>query len=138
MKQKRSWEITDALWEIAQPLIPVRQRNTEQQYKRKPGGGRPPMEPRKVLAAIFYVLRTGIQWKALPASFGASSAVHRYFMFWCEQGFFKELWISGLAHYDEAKGIDWTWLSADGCMTKAPLALESVGRNPTDRGKKWQ
>ncbi|WP_373844529.1 transposase [Clostridium sp.] len=32
------------------------------------------MESRKILEAIFYVLRTGIQWKALPKEkFGASS-----------------------------------------------------------------
>jgi transposase len=138
MKQKRSWEITDAFWEAAKPLIPKKQRESEHGYQRKPGGGRPPMESRKVLEAIFYVLRTGIQWKALPRSFGASSSVHRYFIFWCGQGFFKALWIAGLMQYDEAQGIDWTWLSGDGCMTKAPLAQENVGRNPTDRGKKWQ
>jgi hypothetical protein len=47
------------------------------------------MESRKVLEAIFYVLRTGIQWNALPKSLGSSSAVHRYFRFWCEAGFFR-------------------------------------------------
>lgn len=39
--------------------------------------------------------------------------------------------------YDEVRGIDWRWLSVDGCLTKAPLARsEVVGRNPTDRGKR--
>ena len=33
------------------------------------------------------------------------------------------------------EGIGWEWQSLDGCMVKAPLALESVGRNPADRGK---
>ena len=138
MKQKNSWEITDAFWEAAKPLIPKKERDTAKKYRRKPGGGRPPIEPRKVLEAIFFVLRTGTQWKALPKTFGAASAIHRYFLFWCEQGFFKAFWIAGLERYDEVKGIDWTWLSGDGCMTKAPLALETVGKNPTDRGKKWQ
>ncbi|APM37733.1 transposase [Clostridium kluyveri] len=33
------------------------------------------------LEAILYVLRTGVQWKALPKEkFGASSSIHRYFM----------------------------------------------------------
>jgi transposase len=96
------------------------------------------MQARKVLQAIFYVLRTGIQWNALPKAMGASSTVHRYFRFWCDQGFFKALWEAGLAIYDELEGIKWSWLSADGCMTKAPLARETVGKNPTDRGKKWQ
>ena len=31
-----------------------------------------------------------------------------------------------------------TVFSADGCMNKAPMAKESSGRNPTDRGKKEQ
>jgi transposase len=93
------------------------------------------MEPRKVLEAIFYILRTGIQWKALPKSMGSSSAVHRYFRFWCEAGFFQALWRTGLAAYEEAQGIPWTWLIADGCMSKAPLAREAVGSNPTDREK---
>jgi transposase len=136
MKQKHSWEITDEFWSIAEPLIPKKTRNPDKAYQRKQGGGRPPIEPRTALQAIFYVLRTGIQWKALPSSFGSSSAVHRYFMFWSESGFFKALWARGLQKYDEAKGICWTWLSGDGCMTKAPLAQETVGRNPTDRGKK--
>jgi len=138
MKQQKSWEITDAFWEAAQPLIPKKERDGSREYRRKPGGGRPPMQPRRVLEAIFYVLRTGIQWKALPKSFGAASAVHAYFRFWCKKGFFQSLWAAGLARYDEAEGIRWEWLSGDGCTTKAPLALETVGRNPTDRGKKRQ
>ena len=90
---------------------------------------------RAALAAVFYMLRTGIQWKALPTAFGSSSAVHRYFPFWCEPGVFQSLWKAALAKYDEVSGIDWTWLSADGWKTRAPLALEMVGNNPTDREK---
>jgi transposase len=45
------------------------------------------------------------------------------------------LWKAGLAEHDTVNGIAWTWLSGDGCMTKAPLALEAAGKNPTDRGK---
>jgi len=136
MIQKHSWEITDEFRAIAGPLIPKNTRNPDKEYRRKPGGGRRPMEPRKVLQAVFFVLRTGIQWKALPITFGASSAVHRYFMLWSESGFFKALWACGLQKYDEVKGINWTWLSADGCMAKAPLAQETAGANPADRGKK--
>ena len=47
------------------------------------------------------------------------------------------LWRKGLAEYDEMEGIAWRWQSIDGAMVKAPLALETVGPNPTDRGKKW-
>jgi len=136
MRQKRSWEITDEFREAAKPLIPPPERDSEKTYKRKPGGGRPPMDMRKALEGMFYVMRTGTQWKALPKEFGSSSSVHRYFRYWREKGFFQSLWVAGLERYDEIRGIQWDWLSADGCMTKAPLALQSVGNNPTDRGKK--
>jgi transposase len=65
------------------------------------------MDSRGVLEAIFHVLRTGIQWKAMPKDFGAAISIHRYFRFWREQGFFKDMWIAGLENYDEADGIDW-------------------------------
>lgn len=34
------------------------------------------MEDRQAFEAIIYVLRTGIQWNALPRELGASSTVH--------------------------------------------------------------
>lgn len=135
MRQKQSWEITDEFWEEVKYHVPAKERDENKGYKRKSGGGRKPMCSRKALEAIFYVLRTGIQWKALPKERGSSSSVHRYFMFWCKEGFFLKMWQLGLDKYDEVQGIDWTWLCADSATTKAPLAQESVGRNPTDRGK---
>ena len=97
------------------------------------------MSPRKVFAAIVFVLRTGCQWKALPkAVFGSASSVHQYFRTWTRRGFFRRLWQRGLAEYDELEGIAWKWQSVDGAMGKAPLAQEAVGPNPTDRGKKWE
>ena len=88
------------------------------------------------VAGIVYVLRTGCQWKALPKeSFGSASAIHTYFLKWARAGLFSKLWEAGITEYDELKGIAWDWQSIDGAMTKAPLAQESVGRNPTDRGK---
>ena len=44
--------------------------------KRKKKAGRPRMDDRKAMSTIFYVLRTGCQWNALPRSLGASSTVH--------------------------------------------------------------
>ena len=36
------------------------------------------MPARQVFSAIVYVLRTGMQWKALPREFGSASAVRDY------------------------------------------------------------
>jgi transposase len=133
----KSWEVSDAFWEIVEPLIPTPRRDKEKQYKHKGGGGRKPLAARRVFPAIVYVLRTGIQWEALPKEiFGSPSAIHRYFREWEREGFFLELWKRGLSEYDDMEGIAWEWQSIDGGMNKAPLAKEGTGNNPTDRGKK--
>lgn len=118
------------------PHISPPQREPNREYQRKPGGGRKPLPPRQVFAGIVFVLRTGIQWKALPkARFGSPSAIHRYFLEWQEAGVFRQLWAAGLLAYDEVQCIAWMLQSIDGSLTKAPLAQEAVGPNPTDRGK---
>ena len=135
-KSYQSWTISDELWNKIKEYIPKKQRDPNKQYKNAPGQGRPPLSPRKVLAGIFYVLRTGCQWKAVPKEFGCGSSIHRYYQEWLDAGFFEKIWALGLEEYDELKGIGWEWQSLDGCMIKAPLAKEAVGKNPTDRGKK--
>lgn len=138
MGKVRSWEVSDELWRRVEPLIPPRTRPGGKEFRRKPGGGRKPMDPRKVFEGILFVLRTGCQWKALPKEkFGSASSIHKYFRDWLKAGFFLQLWRAGLAEYDEMEGIAWKWQSVDGAIVKAPMARESVGRNPTDRGKKW-
>ncbi len=139
MSAIKSWTVSDDLWTKVERLIPTRKRKKGRRYLRRPGGGRKPMEPRRVFEAIVFVLRTGIQWKALPtAQFGSASSIHKYFLAWKRAKVFVRLWRQGLAEYDELEGIAWRWQSVDGAMVKAPLALEAVGPNPTDRGKKGQ
>ena len=139
MARVLSWEVSNDFWKKVESLIPKAERKAEKAYLRKPGGGRKPIEPRRVFEGIVYVLRTGCQWKALPKErYGSPSSVHKYFRIWLKEGLFLRLWQEGLAEYDEMEGIAWTWQSIDGAMVKAPLAQEGVGKNPTDRGKKWK
>lgn len=136
MAKPRSWEVSDAFWAIAEPLIPTRERDASKPYRRKPGAGRKPLSYRKVFEGIVFVLRTGCQWKALPRDeFGSPSSIHSYFREWLAKGFFLALWKAGLAEYEEMEGIAWAWQSIDSATTKAPMAQQSVGPNPTDRGK---
>lgn len=120
-------EIPDDLWQKIQPLLP----------EQKPSGspGRPAIPFRRVLDGIFYVLRTGCQWKAVPAEFGSGSTIHRRFQQWVRAGVFEKLWAVMLEAYDEQIGIGWRWQSLDSASIKSPLGGSRTGPNPTDRGK---
>lgn len=107
------YEIPDELWQRIEPLLPP--------PKPKKKSGRPPMDSRKAMNAIFYVLRTGCQWNALPRSLGASSTVHDRFQQWRAAGVFEKMWQAEVLEFDERIGLDWEWQAADGVMTKAPL-----------------
>ena len=105
MKRTKPWELSDEVWERVRPLIPQRPAH--------PKGGRPAQDDRQMLSAILYVLRTGIQWNALPRELGASTTVYDRFRLWERQGFFAQLWAAGLQEYDELICIDWQWQSMD-------------------------
>ncbi len=121
------WRIPDALWERLEPLLPERKRRF-----RNPG--RKPLPWRQVIDGIFYVLRTGCQWKAAPVEFGSGSSLHRYFQALVANGIFAKLWRLALEEYDELQGIEWAWQSMDGAMTKAPLG-GGKNRPQSDRSR---
>ncbi len=127
MARTKPWTVTDEFWEKVEPLIPSAPSHAK--------GGRRRMDDRQAFSAMIYVLRTGIQWNALPREMGASSTVHDRYQEWERLGFFEELWRAGLLEYDELEGIEWEWQAVDGAMTKAPLGRGATGKNPTDRAK---
>jgi putative transposase len=125
------WRISNDLWDGIALFLP------KHKNPHPFGGGRPRTPDRVCMEAILFVLRTGCQWKALDATrFCPGSTAHDRFQEWVAAGVFEEMWESGLLAWDEFKGIDWSWLSMDGCMTKAPLGGEKTGKNPTDRAKR--
>jgi putative transposase len=114
-----SYSIPDVIWDRIVALIPSP--SSMSRGKKNKRTGRPRMDDRMAMSAIFYVLRTGCQWRALPRSLGASSTVHDRFQEWRKDGVFKRMWIDGLSVYDENNTIDWKWQAMDGVITKAPL-----------------
>jgi len=123
------WRLPDWLWERIEPLLPP--------LPFHPLGCCAPRVPdRDAMDAILLVLRTGMQWNALNATgVCSSSSAHRRFQEWEQAGVFHEIWREGLLEYDEQVGIDWSFLAADGAMSKAPLGGPKTGPNPTDRAK---
>ena len=128
MARTHPWEVSDELWERVEPLVPPPPSHAK--------GGRPRLPARQLFAAIVYVLRTGIQWNALPRELGASSTVHARFQAWERAGFFTAVWEAQLQEFDELIGIAWEWQALDGAMTKAPFGGAASGPNPTDRAKR--
>jgi transposase len=106
------WRIPDELWEKIQPLLPP--------GKPHPlGCHNPPVEPRKVMDAIFFVVRTGCPWRALNANgICSSSTAHRWFQVWNQAGVFVQLCEMGLLEHGERKGIGWRWSSEGGAVTE--------------------
>src|SRR6184192_876134 len=62
------WIVSDKLWELVEPLLPVRERRF-----RYPGRKRLP--DREALQGILFVLHTGISWPHLPLELGFGSGV---------------------------------------------------------------
>lgn len=113
-KARANWLISDKLWREIEPLLP--------QQKISIRGG-PRIANRRAMEGIFFILRTGSQWKSLDVtSICSASVAHRQFQFWRETGVFKAMWIKALERYDKLKGIDWRWLSMDTCSVKSPVA----------------
>jgi len=125
-----TFRLPDELWEKMEPLIP------EVPNTHRFGGGRPRVPNRRCVDGIFFVLRTGCQWKALDETkICSGSTAHARFQEWVAAGVFLEFWQAGLLEYDELKGLDWEWLSMDGAMSKAPLAGEKSGQKPDRPGE---
>jgi transposase len=64
-------DLTDAQWAFLQPILPRRQPL-----------GRPPTCRRRVLNAILYVVKGGIQWRLLPTDFPPFKTVFHIFRGW--------------------------------------------------------
>ena len=118
-KAKAKWLVSDELWAEIKPLLP------KTRHLSRSNRGRPPASDRHAMEGIFFVLKTGCQWRALDVTCICSGAVaHRKFQIWRKSGVFEAFWKKGLQKYDKSKGIDWRWLSLDASMVKAPVAGE--------------
>ena len=73
--------LTHAQWQIVEPLLRKRTRR-----------GRPLKHSRRsIIDAIFYLLRTGCQWRMLPSDFPHWKAVYQVFYRWREDGTWQRI-----------------------------------------------
>src|SRR3954453_21565929 len=71
-----STDLSDAAWALVSPLLPPA----------RTGGRRRTTDLRAVLDAIFYLLRTGCQWRLIPREFPPWGTVYDYFRNWKNAG----------------------------------------------------
>ena len=76
--------VSDEPWHVLQLMLP--------EPKRQPGGpGRTALDLRRVLDGIFYVNKTGCQWRLMPHDFGNGMTIYGYFRRWRQQGVWSDL-----------------------------------------------
>jgi transposase len=105
--------VTDALWELVQPLLPPE--------APKPQGGRPRVPDRACLRGIIFVLTTGLQWSELPAELGFGSGITcwRRLKAWERADVWHRLHRVLLDHLGSAERIDWSRASLDSSSVQA-------------------
>lgn len=81
MIKRYDTDVSDAGWAIIEPHLPPA----------KPGGRPRSTDLRAVVSAIFYLLRSGCQWRLLPRCFPPWSTVHHYFRAWDRAGVWTRL-----------------------------------------------
>jgi putative transposase len=81
MRSSSPRDVTAKEWRLLEPLIPPA----------KPGGHPRTTEMRAVLNAIWYLDRTGSQWRAWPHEFPPWSTVWSYCRTWRTAGICKRL-----------------------------------------------
>jgi putative transposase len=74
-------DLTDAQWALVAPLLPPPARR----------GRKRSVDPREVLNALFYLDRTGCQWRALPHEFPRWQTVYTCYRRWRLAGVWTRL-----------------------------------------------
>lgn len=102
----RRHELSDAEWELVQPLLP------------RPVFGRPRLDDRTVLNGIVWKFRTGVAWRDVPERYGLWASLHTRFRRWAADGTFERMLRAAQAKADAAGDIEWL-VSVDSTVVRA-------------------
>ena len=119
----KQWEVPDALWQRIEPLLPIKPRRF-----RYPG--RKPLDDRRVLQGILFVLHTGIGWEHLPQElgFGCGMTAWRRLRDWQRAGVWEKLHQLLLAELHTADQLEWERAVADSSHVQAKKGAPRRGR----------
>jgi putative transposase len=74
-------DLTDEQWKLVAPLLP----------NAKPGGRPRKTDLREVVNALFYLVRSGCQWRMIPHEFPHWRTCYNYYRAWMDYGTWDEL-----------------------------------------------
>ena len=103
---------------------------------RNPKGGRPPLDKRKAIRGIFWILDNGAKWKDLPKRFGSKSAVHRWFQTWTRDGVLEQIMREAGRCIEERNGYRLYECFIDGTFAKAKGGGDGIGCTKAGKGVK--
>jgi transposase len=118
--------LDDELWQVIEPLIPVKPRRF-----RYPGA-KATVSNRQALTGILFVLKTGIGWEDLPQEMGCGSGMTcwRRLRDWQAAGVWQKLHQVLLARLHGADQLDWSRAVIDSSSVRAVKGGPRRGRTP--------
>jgi transposase len=125
-------ELTDEQWAVLNRIIPTPPRRAD-------GRGRPWRDPRAVLNGILWILRTGAQWKDLPARYPPYQTCHRRFQLWVRSGVLDQILRALAQDLHERGGLDLSECFIDGTFVVAKKGGAGWERPSGAKGRRsWQ
>ena len=121
--------ISDQLWRRIEPLLP-------KMKKREGKAGRPPTPYRKIMDAVFYVLRSGTQWRLLPEKYPPKSTVYERFQLLVDERFFERLTRSLARELADEGVLDLDECFADGTFASAKKGVRRSARRREEKARK--
>jgi transposase len=117
--------LTDDEWDLIVDLFPPIAKT-----------GRPPTNRRRVVNAIFWILRTGSAWRDLPDAFGPFQTVWHLFDQWNSSGIWDEIVNKLRSACVKAGEIDTDLWCVDGTIVRAARCAAGGGKKGIPRSQK--